>query len=105
MGFISLNTITRNRRSISIRRILLAKQKDPNYSLMRATINRGEDAHTDGKFGLSEKASMEIIKLFMTKDEDLYDKKITDVFTDEFLNQISGYTGEQCLHLKIGTVH
>ena len=27
---------------------------------------------------------MEIIKLFMTKDEDLYDKKITDVFTDEF---------------------
>ena len=30
------------------------------------------------------KASMEIIKLFMTKDEDLYDKKITDVFTDEF---------------------
>ena len=51
---------------------------------MRATINRGEDAHTDGKFGLSEKASMEIIKLFMTKDEDLYDKKITDVFTDEF---------------------
>ena len=27
MGFISLNTITRNRRSISIRRILLAKQK------------------------------------------------------------------------------
>ena len=59
-------------------------KKDPNYSLMRATINRGEDAHTDGKFGLSEKASMEIIKLFMTKDEDLYDKKITDVFTDEF---------------------
>ena len=23
---------------------------------MRATINRGEDAHTDGKFGLSEKS-------------------------------------------------
>ena len=59
-------------------------KKDPNYSLMRATVNKGEDAHTNGKFGLSEKASMEIIKLFMTKDEDLYDKKITDVFTDEF---------------------
>ncbi|MDQ0149848.1 oleate hydratase [Eubacterium multiforme] len=56
---------------------------DPNYSLMRATVNRGEDAHTDGKFGLSEKASMEIIKLFLTRDEDLYDKKIEDVFTDE----------------------
>ena len=61
-------------------------KKDPNYSLMRATVNRGEDAHTDGKFGLSDKASLEIIKLFFTKDEDLYDKKITDVFTDEFFN-------------------
>ncbi|MDO3411238.1 oleate hydratase [Saccharibacillus sp. CPCC 101409] len=59
-------------------------KKDPNCSLMRATVNRGEDAHTDGKFGLSEKASMEIVKLFMTRDEDLYDRKITDVFTEEF---------------------
>lgn len=57
---------------------------DPNYSLMRATINRGEDAHTEGKFALSDKASMEIVKLFLTKDEDLYDKTISDVFTDEF---------------------
>lgn len=59
-------------------------KKDPNYSLMRATINRGEDAHTDKKFTLSEKASMEIIKLFMTQDKDLYDKTIDDVFSDEF---------------------
>ncbi|MDR3551540.1 MAG: oleate hydratase [Clostridia bacterium] len=56
---------------------------DPNYSLMRATVNRGEDAHTDGKFGLSDKASMEIIHLFMTRDEDLYDKKIDEFFDDE----------------------
>lgn len=61
-------------------------KKDPNYSLMRATVKCGEDAHTDGKFGLSEKASMEIVKLFMTRDEDLYDKKIEDVFTDEFFS-------------------
>lgn len=59
-------------------------KKDPNYSLMRATINRGEDAHTDGKFTLSDKAAMEIMKLFFTKDEDLYDKTIEDVFTEEF---------------------
>lgn len=59
-------------------------KKDPNYSLMRATINRGEDAHTDGKFTLSDKASMEIIQLFMSRDESLYDKKIKDVFTQEF---------------------
>ena len=59
---------------------------DPNYSLCRATVNCGEDAHTDGKFGLSDKGAMEILKLFMTPDEQLYDKKITDFFDDEVLN-------------------
>lgn len=59
---------------------------DPNYSLMRATVNCGEDAHTDGKFGLSDKGAMEIMKLFFTPDEKLYDKKITEVFDDEVLN-------------------
>ncbi len=61
-------------------------KEDPNYSLMRATKNRGEDAHTDGKFGLSDKAAMEIVQLFFTKDEDLYDVKINDVFTEEFFD-------------------
>ena len=56
---------------------------DPNYSLCRATKNRGEDAHTDGRFNLSQKGCMEIMKLFMTKDEDLYDKTIEDVFDEE----------------------
>ena len=56
---------------------------DPNYSLCRATVNRGKDAHTDGKFNLSQKGCMEIMKLFMTKDEDLYDKTIEDVFDEE----------------------
>ena len=55
---------------------------DPNYSLCRATVNRGKDAHTDGKFNLSQKGCMEIMKLFMTKDEDLYDKTIEDVFDE-----------------------
>ena len=56
---------------------------DPNYSLCRATEHRGQDAHTDGKFGLSQKGCMEIMKLFFTKDEDLYDKKIEDFFDEE----------------------
>ena len=43
---------------------------DPNYSLCRATKERGKDAHTDGRFNLSQKGCMEIMKLFMTKDED-----------------------------------
>ncbi len=61
-------------------------KKDPNYSLCRATVNRGEDAHTDGKFSISDKGCMEIMKLFFTPDEDLYDKRITDVFDDEVLS-------------------
>ena len=59
---------------------------DPNYSLCRATVNRGEDAHTDGKFDISDKGAMEIMKLFFTPDEELYDKKITDFFDDEVLS-------------------
>ncbi|MDR3364084.1 MAG: oleate hydratase [Clostridiales Family XIII bacterium] len=56
---------------------------DPNYSLMRATVNRGEDAGMGGKFALSDKARMELATLFLAQDKDLYDKKISDVFTDE----------------------
>ena len=61
-------------------------KEDPNYSLMRATINCGEDAHTDKKFAISDKGAMEIMHLFFTPDEELYDKKITDYFSDEVLN-------------------
>lgn len=61
-------------------------KKDPNYSLCRATVNRGEDAHTDGKFDISDKGAMEIMRLFFTPDEALYNKKITDFFDDEVLN-------------------
>ena len=61
-------------------------KEDPNYSLCRATKDCGQDAHTDGKFNLSQKGCMEIMKLFMTKDEDLYDKTIEDVFDDEVFN-------------------
>lgn len=59
---------------------------DPNYSLCRATENRGKDAHTDKKFGLSDKGASELMKLYLTPDEDLYNKKITDVFDDEVLD-------------------
>ena len=61
-------------------------KEDPNYSLCRATVDRGQDAHTDGKFDISDKGAMEIIKLFFTANEDLQDKKITDFFDDEVLN-------------------
>ena len=59
---------------------------DPNYSMCRATENRGQDAHTDGKFNISDKGAMEIMKLFFTPNEDLQDKRITDFFDDEVFN-------------------
>ena len=58
-------------------------KKDPNYSLCRATVNCGEDAHTDKKFNLSDKASMEIMKLFMTPDDKLDNVKMTEIFDEE----------------------
>ena len=61
-------------------------KKDPNYSLCRATKNRGEDAKTENKFGLSDKGSMEIMKLFMTPDEDLANVKMTEIFDEEVFN-------------------
>lgn len=61
-------------------------KRDPNYSLMRATVNRGQDAHTDKKFNISDKGAMEIMKLFFTPDEELYNKRITEFFDDEVLN-------------------
>lgn len=61
-------------------------KEDPNYSLCRATINRGQNAKTNEQFNLSQKGCMEIMKLFMTKDEDLYDKTIEDVFDEEVFN-------------------
>ena len=61
-------------------------KKDPNFSLCRVTENRGEDAHTDKKFGLSDKGCMELLEFFLTPDEELEDKRITDFFDDEVLN-------------------
>ncbi len=61
-------------------------KKDPNFSLMRATVNQGEDAKTENKFGLSEKGAMQIMKLFFTPDEVLYDKKIDECFDEEVLS-------------------
>ena len=56
------------------------------YTLCRATVNRGQDAHTDNRFDLSDKACMEIMNLFFTPEEDLQDKVITEYFSDEVLN-------------------
>lgn len=53
---------------------------DPNSSLQRATVNRGEDAHTDGLFTLGEQAQKEIVKLFLATRHEMENKRITEVF-------------------------
>ncbi len=59
---------------------------DPNFSLQRATVNLGEDAHTDGLFTLTEQAQKEIIHLFMATRREMENKRINEVFGQEFLN-------------------
>jgi oleate hydratase len=58
---------------------------DPNYSLQRATEKRGQDAHTDGLFTLNEKAQKEIIKIFLATHEEMENKRINEVFGQDFL--------------------
>ena len=57
---------------------------DPNYSLCRATINCGEDAHTDKMFKLDRKSALALSKLFITPEKNLENKKISDVLPDSF---------------------
>ena len=57
---------------------------DPNYSLCRATINCGEDAHTDKMFKLDRKSAIALSKLFIKPEKDLENKKISDVLPDSF---------------------
>ena len=57
---------------------------DPNYSLCRATVNKGEDAHTDKLFKLDKDSAMALSQLFITPEADLEDKKISDILPESF---------------------
>ena len=59
---------------------------DPNYSLCRATEDCGKDAHTYKMFKLDKASAMALSKLFITKEEDLEDKKIEEVLPESFWN-------------------
>lgn len=59
---------------------------DPNYSLCRATVNRGQDAHTDGLFALNAKAQKEIVKVFLASRAEMENKRIDEVFGRDFLD-------------------
>ncbi|WP_263117775.1 oleate hydratase [Cellulomonas sp. RIT-PI-Y] len=59
---------------------------DPNFSLQRATVDRGRDAHTDGLFTLSEKAQKDVVRVFLATREEMEGKRIDEVFGREFLD-------------------
>ena len=59
---------------------------DPNYSLCRATTDCGKDAHTDKQFKLDKASALALSKLFMTPEDQLEEKKISDVLPDSFWN-------------------
>ena len=59
---------------------------DPNYSLCRATVNCGEDAHTDRKFELDKESALAISKLFITPEKELEGERISDVLPASFWN-------------------
>lgn len=58
---------------------------DPNFSLQRATVDRGRDAHTDGLFTLTDRAQKDIVKVFLATREEMANKRIDEVFGADFL--------------------
>ncbi len=58
---------------------------DPNYSLQRATVECGQDAHTDGLFALNDRAQKDIAKIFLATREEMENKRIDEVFGKDFL--------------------
>ncbi|WP_099333154.1 oleate hydratase [Actinomyces minihominis] len=60
-------------------------KEDPNFTKRRVTINQGEDAGLEGKFGLSMEAMKDIMDLVLALPEKLYDKRIEEVMGKDFL--------------------
>jgi len=61
-------------------------KEDPSFSKTRVIENRGQRLATDGKLTLSNKAIQELINLALTPEDQLQDKKINEVFTEDFMN-------------------
>ena len=77
---------------------------DPNYSLCRASVNRGEDAHTDKKFGLDKESAMALSQFLLHLKRLLKVRKFRRFCRIHSGQQISGFTGRLCLHFSVGQV-
>ena len=58
----------------------------PNFSLRRTTEKCGKANPTDGKMTLSPKAQSDLLKIFFTRAEDLYDKRFDEVVSKDVIN-------------------
>jgi oleate hydratase len=58
---------------------------DPNFSNCRITKNQGE-RYDNGKFNLGQDLAKELVAFVSIKDEELQNKSIEDIFSEEFLN-------------------
>ena len=74
----------KSRRDRFLRVLSSEQRKTELLSLCRVTEKQGQDAHTDRKYGLTPGAATQLLKLFMSTNKSLEDKKIDDVFDDEF---------------------
>ncbi|MFE3755139.1 oleate hydratase [Nocardia tengchongensis] len=57
---------------------------DPNFSLERATANRGQSAQTKNLFTLNDKAQKDVTKIFLATREEMEGKRINEVFSKDF---------------------
>ncbi|WP_433564983.1 oleate hydratase [Nocardia sp. CA-151230] len=57
---------------------------DPNFSLERATVNRGQSAQTKNLFTLNDKAQQDITRIFLATREEMEGKRIDEVFSKDF---------------------
>ncbi|MFE3190905.1 oleate hydratase [Nocardia sp. NPDC059240] len=57
---------------------------DPNFSLERATLNRGQSAQTKDLFTLNDKAQKDVTKIFLATREEMEGKRINEVFSKDF---------------------
>lgn len=57
---------------------------DPNFSLERATVDRGQSAQTNDLFTLNAKARRDFTKIFLATREEMEGKRIDEVFSKDF---------------------
>ncbi|KAJ9142339.1 Oleate hydratase [Pleurostoma richardsiae] len=59
-------------------------KRDPNYSLCRATVDRGKPADKLGQFTLTPRAQRELMRLFMASRKEMEGKRINEVLGEDF---------------------